>query len=275
MRISRTVIFFIGAVGLLFPGSHGLLALNVNVYIQETHQGKEERTAFEMLRSEAASRIPGPDTLMLLFGGLTGFLLRFTRRSFEEIKRLLDVGVAIMGLAVSLPVLLYAMFMIKIDSPGPVIYRQRRVGKDGREFEIYKLRTMRCGAEDMTGPVWARENDPRITQVGRMLRRMRIDEIPQLYNVLRGEMSIIGPRPERPEIVTKLRDFIRNYDDRLRVKPGITGLAQVLYKYDETLEDVKNKIRFDQLYMENMCLAADLRILARTFLVVATGRGAR
>jgi len=175
---------------------------------------------------------------------------------------------------VSSPVLIFAAILIKLDSKGPVIYKQIRLGKDKREFRIYKLRSMRQDAEKGTGAVWAKKNDPRITALGRILRKSRIDEIPQLVNVFRGDMSIVGPRPERPELVLQLKQHIKDYEKRLLVKPGITGLAQVLHKYDESLEDVKKKVQYDLAYIQNRNLSTDLRIMARTFGVVFTGKGA-
>ena len=130
-------------------------------------------------------------------------------------------------------------------------------------------------AEKNTGAVWAQENDPRITPVGRILRKTHIDEIPQLLNVITGEMSIVGPRPERPEIVKDLKALIHDYENRLSVKPGITGLAQVKHKYDETIEDVKKKIKYDLLYIRKMCWLVEMRIIAQTFIVALTGKGAR
>ena len=130
-------------------------------------------------------------------------------------------------------------------------------------------------AEKITGPVWANERDPRVTLVGRLLRRMRIDEFPQLINVLKGQMSIIGPRPERPIFARRLESEIKDYGKRLNVKPGITGLAQVWHKYDETIEDVKRKLKLDLLYIRKMCLWVDMRILALTIIAVLTGKGAR
>lgn len=260
----------------LFPSVNSPLAFNLNTLVEEAKPLENLQVDNESAEGiPLSSRAPEPNTLILLFGGITGFLLRFIKRSFEEVKRACDIFLSLIGLAVSLPLLAYAVFMIKFDSPGPVIFKQRRVGKDGRVFTMYKLRTMSHDAERFTGPVWAAQDDPRITRIGALLRKLRIDEIPQLFNVLKGEMSLIGPRPERPEIVNKLKDIVLAYESRLKVKPGITGLAQVLYKYDETLEDVKNKIKFDLLYMQNMSLANDLKILARTFLVVTTGKGAR
>lgn len=250
-------------------------ALNFDVHIEGL---KTEQVPGFFPREGSGNAGPGapePNTLILLFGGFTGVLLRFARKSFEEIKRIIDIVLSMFGLMVSLPLLAYAMLMVKYDSPGPVFYKQRRVGKDGTEFEIFKLRTMRYDAEKHTGAVWAKKNDPRVTPAGRIFRKLRIDEVPQLYNVLRGEMSLIGPRPERPEIVNQLKGLIADYEKRLSVKPGITGLAQVLYKYDETLDDVRTKVGYDRMYMRTMSITTDLQILARTFLVVATGRGAR
>jgi lipopolysaccharide/colanic/teichoic acid biosynthesis glycosyltransferase len=221
------------------------------------------------------SRAPEPSTLFLLLSGLSGIIVRFARRSFDKFKRFSDIVLALIGLTVSSPILIFAAILIKFNSRGPVVYRQKRVGQNGEIFLIHKLRTMRVDAEKFCGAVWAKENDPRITSVGRVLRKAHLDEIPQLFNVLKGEMSIVGPRPERPEIVTDLKTIIHDYEKRLQVKPGITGLAQVWHKYDETIEDVKKKIKYDLLYIRKMCLLADLKILASTIVVVLTGRGAR
>lgn len=221
------------------------------------------------------SRAPEPNSLILFMGGLGGIIVRFARKSFEKFKRVSDIVLSVLGLVIAAPIMLIAAFFIKLSSSGPVIYRQNRVGKQGRIFRIYKLRTMRLDAEKGTGAVWAKKDDPRITSVGRLLRKSHIDEIPQLINVLKGEMSIVGPRPERPELVRDLKNAIIDYEKRLLVKPGITGLAQVWHKYDETLVDVKKKIKYDLLYIRKMCLLVDLRIMANTFVVVFTGRGAR
>lgn len=221
------------------------------------------------------SRAPEPGTLLLILGGMGGMLVRFARRSFERFKRWSDILLSLAGILITSPLLVFAAILIKLSSEGPISYRQFRVGKAGKRFRIYKLRTMRIDAEKDTGAVWAKENDPRVTPVGRILRKTHIDEIPQLINVLKGEMSIVGPRPERPEMVRDFKNLIADYEKRLLVKPGITGLAQVWHKYDETLEDVKKKVKYDLLYIRRMCLLTDLRILANTFIVVLTGRGAR
>ena len=221
------------------------------------------------------SRAPEPSTLLLVLSGVCGVVVRFARRSFERLKRAMDILMAMAGLVVCSPLLLISGILIKATSKGPIIYKQKRVGRLGQTFEIYKLRTMRVDAEKETGAVWAKRDDPRLTSAGKILRNLHVDEIPQLLNVLKGQMSIVGPRPERPEIVTDLKKIILDYEKRLCVKPGITGLAQVWHKYDETIEDVKKKIKYDLLYIRKMCLWVDLRIMARTFTVVLAGKGAR
>ena len=221
------------------------------------------------------SHAPEPSTLFLILSGMGGIIVRFARKRFEEFKRILDVVLSIAGLTIASPVLIFVALLIKLESKGPIIYRQNRVGKNGSIFKIYKLRTMRIDAEKYTGAVWAKENDPRITSVGRVLRKLHIDEIPQLFNVIKGQMSIVGPRPERPEIVRDLKTLIYDYEKRLKVKPGITGLAQVHHKYDETIADVRKKIKYDLLYIKKMCWLMEMRILAQTFVVALTGKGAR
>jgi exopolysaccharide biosynthesis polyprenyl glycosylphosphotransferase len=220
-------------------------------------------------------RAPEPSTVALMGSGILAALVRFARRRFQEFKRGFDIVVSLIGLVLSLPISLIAMLIVKITSPGPVFFRQARVGEDGRIFDIFKLRTMVNDAEKQTGPVWAKENDPRVTPFGRFLRMSRIDEIPQLVNVLRGEMSIIGPRPERPEFFDMLSKEISDYEKRLKVKPGITGLAQIKQSYDSTIKDVRKKVKFDLLYIKRMCFLTDFRILLGTVLVVLTGKGAR
>jgi len=221
---------------------------------------------------QQTAHAPEPATFILFLSGITGFLIRFINRSFEKFKRVSDIMLALMGLIVTSPMLIFAAALIRLNSRGPIVYKQKRVGKDGKIFKIYKLRTMKRHAEKETGAVWARKNDPRITNVGRVLRKTHIDEIPQLYNVLKGEMSIIGPRPERPEMVRDFKRLIVDYEKRLRVKPGITGVAQAWHKYDETIQDVKKKIKYDLLYIKKMCLWLDLRVLAQTLVVVAAGK---
>ena len=183
----------------------------------------------------------------------------------------MDYGFSFIGLLIALPILIVTGMAIKITSSGSVFYTQVRVGKDGRLFNIIKFRTMRADAEFQTGPVWTRKNDSRVTTIGRFLRETHIDELPQLINVLKSDMSIIGPRPERPHFVDMLNDEIHGYTRRLAVKPGITGLAQCCCKYDETIRDVKRKLRYDVLYIKNRCWMLDMKIIWRTLSVSLLG----
>jgi sugar transferase (PEP-CTERM system associated) len=174
------------------------------------------------------------------------------------------------------PLLGLLALLIRLDSPGPALYRQPRVGRRGRVFELFKLRTMRVDAEDATGPVWATPGrDLRVTRVGHVLRMLRLDELPQLVNVLRGEMSFVGPRPERPHFVEQLRRVIPYYDERHSVPPGITGWAQVKFGYGSTIEDSERKLQFDLYYIKNMSLFLDIAIILDTLKVMLVGRGAR
>jgi len=191
----------------------------------------------------------------------------------QSMKRLMDVAVSLVVLVLGLPLWLAIGLLIRLTSPGPAIYRQQRVGQHGRIFTLYKFRTMYVDAEARTGPVWATKDDPRITPIGRWLRRTRLDEVPQFWNVLKGDMSLVGPRPERPFFVEQLAREIPLYNRRHRVKPGITGWAQVRWKYDNSLEDVRQKVKFDLFYIENMSLRMDLKILFRTIYTMLAGKG--
>jgi len=194
---------------------------------------------------------------------------------YSVVKTMIDVVGSIIALIVLSPLLFLVALFIKISSQGPVFFRQTRVGQYGRLFEIYKFRTMKMDAEKYSGPVWASKNDNRLIPGGNFLRKSKIDEIPQFINVLKGEMSIIGPRPERPFFVERLKEQIPDYEKRLKIKPGITGLAQVLHRADETIKDVRKKIKYDLLYIKKMCLFTDVRILAKTVRFVLTGVVAR
>ncbi|MCX5666170.1 MAG: exopolysaccharide biosynthesis polyprenyl glycosylphosphotransferase [Candidatus Omnitrophica bacterium] len=219
--------------------------------------------------------MPEPQTLALISTGFVGFITQYARKHFREVKKAFDLTIAGIGIVMAAPAIFFTAIVIKIVSPGPVFFKQERVGWGGRPFYIYKLRTMRLDAEKSTGPVWAQEDDPRLIRFGRLIRKAHIDELPQLFNVLKGDMSIVGPRPERPVFVEKLSKEISDYHKRVNVKPGITGLAQVWHKYDETITDVRKKVKYDLLYIKEMCLMVDLRILLRTVIVSAQGKGAR
>jgi sugar transferase (PEP-CTERM system associated) len=190
-------------------------------------------------------------------------------------KRLLDVVTSATVLLLSAPLLALVALLVKLDSTGPALFRQERMGERGRVFTLLKFRTMRRDAEAATGPMWAQEDDPRVTRVGRWLRKSRLDELPQMWNVLRGEMSLVGPRPERPHFVAQLQEKIPFYAQRLLAKPGITGWAQVQYRYGASLEDALEKLRYDLYYIKNHSLLLDLLILLSTVQVVLFGRGAR
>ena len=190
-------------------------------------------------------------------------------------KRLFDIFFAVIGLIMFIPLIPVITFLIKLDSRGSLFFSQRRVGEGGKEFLIYKLRTMDQDAESKTGAVWAQKNDLRITRMGQLLRKIRIDELPQLYNVLKGDMSFIGPRPERPEMIKMLDEKIPYYSERHTVKPGITGWAQVKYSYGASLEDAMEKLKYDLFYIKHMSLFLDLLIVLETIKVVLVGRGAR
>lgn len=191
----------------------------------------------------------------------------------KGIKRALDLILAVPLFILSIPLWALITLAIKLDSPGPVLYKQDRVGRNGTLFTIRKFRSMVPNAEDQTGPVWADENDPRITRIGRFLRRFRLDEIPQLLNVIRGDMSLIGPRPERPYFVDKLENEFPFYHRRLRVRPGITGWAQIKHPYDRDIEDVRQKLKYDFYYIENLSFNLDLKIILSTLWVMLTGQG--
>lgn len=188
-------------------------------------------------------------------------------------KRIIDIVVSFLMLVATIPITIATAIAIKVESDGPVIYKQERSGINGKVFKVYKFRSMYQDAEKRTGPVWSQKDDPRITKVGRFIRRVRIDELPQIWNVFKGEMSLVGPRPERPFFVEQLAKEIPYYKRRLRVRPGITGWAQVKHKYDESIEDVKTKLQFDLFYIENMSLKTDIKILFRTVFVVLFGKG--
>ena len=194
---------------------------------------------------------------------------------FRLMRRLLNFSVALIALLFSLPLVPLIVLAVKLGSPGPVFYRQQRVGRRGKIFYCYKFRTMRQDAEADTGATWATDDDPRITRVGRFLRSSRLDEIPQLWCVLKGDMHFVGPRPERPEFVEWLGREIPYYGVRHVVRPGITGWAQVQYKYGNTLEDAREKLQYDLFYIKNASIGLDVLIMFQTIKIVLLGRGAQ
>ena len=189
-------------------------------------------------------------------------------------RTVLHRGVALGGAIVSLPVALVTAALIKLESPGPALYRQERVGKNGRPFTIMKFRSMRSDAEK-DGPVWARDGDARVTRVGRIIRKIRVDEIPQFWNILKGEMNFVGPRPERPHFVAQLAEEIPFYEQRHLIPPGLTGWAQIKYPYGSSIEDARQKLQYDLYYIKNQSLVLDAIILFETVKTILFGRGAR
>lgn len=225
------------------------------------------------LFEEKVQRIPVEyvrDTWLLLEDGFNLNVRSLVRR----MKRLGDVAISGLLLLLTWPLILLGMLAVRADSPGPAIYRQKRVGLHGREFTVYKLRSMRLDAEK-DGAQWAQKSDPRITRVGAFLRKTRLDELPQLVNVLKGDMSLVGPRPERLEFVRELEKTIPFYYTRHSVKPGVTGWAQVSYPYGASVEDARMKLEYDLYYIKNMSLLLDIKIILKTIGVVLFPTGAR
>jgi exopolysaccharide biosynthesis polyprenyl glycosylphosphotransferase len=215
-----------------------------------------------------------PDQEVVSMPTVSFDLVRSTRYSLFE-KRVVDLLVACALIVFTLPLLAIVALAIKCDSRGPILYRQERVGLGGRRFMLLKFRSMVQNAESDGQPVWAAEKDVRVTPVGRIIRRLRIDELPQLLSVLRGDMSMVGPRPERPYFVNKLTDVIPFFAERHKVKPGITGWAQINYPYGASIEDAREKLAYDLYYTENRRLSLDLAILISTVRVVVSQQGAR
>lgn len=209
--------------------------------------------------------MPEPITLIGVGGGIVSLCIHLARRYFEVAKEIVDVVLGVVALAVFFPVLAICAAIIKVSSRGPVFYTQLRVGKRGKVFKLYKLRTMHTGAESATGAVWASRSDPRVIPACRWMRRSHVDELPQLINVIKGEMSIVGPRPERPEMAEKLEKLLPDFKKRLEVRPGITGLAQVRNGYDGSVEGARRKLKADLEYIERRRWSTELQILLRTF----------
>jgi len=242
-------------------------------------------------RAGAAGNLPTIQKLWAFDRGRPAFGDPHTHLPQSYGTRLLNLVLALVALIILLPVLLIVAVLVWSTSRGPIFYTQTRVGMDRREpldpnknhrrqldiggkpFTIYKFRTMRVDAEQACGAVWAQKQDPRVTTVGRFLRQYRLDELPQLLNVLKGEMNIVGPRPERPTIFAELREHIAEYPLRQRAKPGITGLAQINHHYDSSLEDVRKKVHYDLEYIRRQSVLEDLRIMLKTLPVILLRRG--
>ena len=193
---------------------------------------------------------------------------------FKRMKRGIDILASLIALTLFFPFILLITLAIKLDSKGPILYQQERVGEDGKIFRLLKFRSMRVDAE-AGEPVWASVNDPRITRVGRVIRKLRLDEIPQMINVLRGEMSFVGPRPERPFFVQQLEKEVPYYSERHVIKPGITGWAQISYRYGASKEDALEKLKYDLYYIKHISIVLDLTIIFETAKIVLLGKGAR
>ncbi len=250
-----------------------------------------ERRGNLPLREFMHSKLRGVDIVdaTTFFEQMTGCLLvenmqpsefvytdRFKMTAFmRSYKRLYDILFSSLGLLLTLPFFPFIALLVKLDSPGSIFFKQLRVGEGEIEFYVYKFRTMTQNAEAATGAVWAEKDDPRVTRMGKFMRKTRIDEIPQLYNVLVGDMSFIGPRPERMTFVNRLKDMIPFYSTRHFVKPGVTGWAQVRYPYGASDEDALEKLRYDLFYIKNYSVFLDFKIIIDTIRVVVTGFGGR
>jgi sugar transferase (PEP-CTERM system associated) len=223
---------------------------------------------YERLTGKIASEMIRPSWLIFSRGS------RYSDVA-HHIRRVLNAGLAAVGFALSLPIMALTAIAVKLDSKGPLFYTQERVGQNGRSFKIIKFRSMRAGAEEASGPVWAEAGDPRITRVGSVIRKLRLDELPQFVNVLRGDMNFVGPRPERSVFVEQLNEVIPYYSQRHLVKPGLTGWAQIKYPYGASVEDAIEKLRYDLYYIKNQSFLLDAIIVFETVKIVLFGRGAR
>ena len=248
---------------------------------------KEEEEIFKLISAADSfnvdfSILPGPADVLarrMMFNQLYGFpMIRILAEPMppweKNVKRIIDIVVCLIVIILIFPLLLLIAAAIKLDSKGPVLYVQDRVGFRRQTFRLYKFRSMVANAEELSGPIWAHENDIRVTRIGRILRKTRFDEFPQLYNIIKGNMSLVGPRPERPFFVEKLKKKIPYYQLRLKIKPGLTGWAQIKHRYDRSLDDVREKLKYDLYYIENMSLNMDFKIILATIFVVLRRWGA-
>jgi sugar transferase (PEP-CTERM system associated) len=225
--------------------------------------------------STLMERLSGRLPLEGLYPSTLIFADGFRLRPFQRlVRRILSFAVALIALSICLPFIPVIILAVRMSSPGPVLFRQTRVGRFGKTFTVFKFRTMRQDAEK-NGAVWAKANDPRVTRLGKMMRKTRLDEIPQLWNVLRGDMAFVGPRPERPEFVEWLRKDISFYDLRNMVLPGLTGWAQVRFQYGASLEDTKRKLEYDLYYIKHQSIGLDLLVMFETIKTIVLRRGAQ
>ncbi|MFC1538343.1 sugar transferase [Candidatus Latescibacterota bacterium] len=251
------------------------------------HEFKDEEEIFELISAADSfevdfSILPGPADVLagrMMFNHFYGFpMIRILSEPIppweKNVKKMIDVFISLLVLIIFSPLFLIVAVAIKLDSKGPVLYVQKRVGYRNRHFNLYKFRSMVADAEKHCGPVWADKNDTRVTRLGRLIRKTRMDELPQFYNIIKGDMSIVGPRPERPFFVEQLKKKIPYYQLRLKVKPGLTGWAQIKHSYDRSLDDVREKLKYDLYYIENMSLNMDFKILVATVFVVLGRKGA-
>jgi sugar transferase (PEP-CTERM system associated) len=248
--------------GQRFPAQELVTLRLKGIPIEECH------TFYERLMSKISITNLRPSWILFSQGFQRTSWIMFT-------KRAMDLVASVCGLVLSVPITLITALAIKLDSPGPVLYRQERVGQNEKSFMLYKFRSMICEAEAECGPCWAGKTDPRVTRVGSIIRKLRIDEIPQMLNVFKGEMSFVGPRPERPFFVSQLKEKIPYYQFRFSVKPGITGWAQISYPYGDSEADAIEKLQFDLYYTKYLSPVFDLQILFETVKVIFLGRGAR
>jgi len=228
---------------------------------------EEGASFYERLTGRVSLNMIRPSWLIFSGRGRQAKLASVTRTAAHRLA-------ALIGLIVSLPIVIVTAILIKIDSRGPVFYKQERVGKNGRAFVLAKFRSMRLDAEK-AGPVWASKDDDRTTRVGRVIRKVRIDEIPQFWNILKGEMNFVGPRPERPHFVAQLAEEINYYEQRHLIEPGLTGWAQIKYPYGASIEDARQKLQYDLFYIKNQSLILDAIIMFETIKIILFGRGAQ
>jgi sugar transferase (PEP-CTERM system associated) len=259
-RVDRVVVSLADARGKL--NMDELLAMKLNEGVRFDHLA----SVYEQYTGKIAVENLRPSWMIFSDG--------FNKSAtLEAFKRLSDILLALVGLVLAAPLMALSAMALRFSSPGPILYSQRRVGKDGAIFTIHKFRSMRVDAEAMTGAVWSTQNDPRVTPVGRFLRRTRLDELPQLWNVLKGDMSFVGPRPERPEFVADLTKQIPFYGQRHVVRPGLTGWAQVCHRYGSTVDDAQEKLQYDLFYIKRMSVPFDIYVILETVKTVLVRSG--